>query len=147
MDNSLYEALGAVSYIYIALAVILALVYLLLTALAMVKILRILHYWLPILGVIPLLSGIVLTSAAPADYYRLPIPKRLFRLWPIVTFAMIFVPGLGLLSRVINGLCLGYVYTLIYLKVFGTNIQTERVLGFVSGFIPFVAAIRFFSIK
>ena len=72
------------------------------------------------------------------------VSAKVFKLWWLIAYAIAFVPGVGsLLNLVLHVVCLGTCYIKIYARLDGRDEGEMQVLGYVSGFFPIVAVVKF----
>jgi hypothetical protein len=78
----------------------------------------------------------------------LTIPATLYKLWWLVMLVAGFIPAIGgILAIVIQVICLGSIYIKMFARLEGTTEQAQQVVGYISGLIPIVGAIKFLTIK
>jgi hypothetical protein len=78
----------------------------------------------------------------------LSIPAMLFKLWWLVAFVLGCIPTVGtLLNIVVQVICLGYTFIKMFAIIDNTSEDQQKVLGYISGFFPIVAAIKFLATK
>lgn len=79
------------------------------------------------------------------------IPALVFKLWWLIPLVLLFIPLNSTLENIINLVLnivfLGCSYAKMYARLDGKTEKEEQVLGCVSGFIPIVAVIKFFTVK
>jgi hypothetical protein len=78
----------------------------------------------------------------------LTIPAMLYKLWWVVAILLRFVPFIGgLLSLAVTIICFGHVFTRLFAMIERTSEQSQQAIGYISGFIPLVGAIKFLVTK
>lgn len=102
--------------------------------------------WIPFLNFIALTEC---TGMSSAIIFGKEIPMSKFKYWfPIVTVASAVCCCLSIPGIVIQLICCGWMYTTIYDSLDGT-MPKHRIsaIGVLSGLIPIIAWVKFFSIK
>jgi hypothetical protein len=78
----------------------------------------------------------------------LSIPAMLYKLWWVVAIVINIVPAIGsILALAITIICSGHVFTRLFAMIERTSEQSQQAIGYISGFIPLVGAIKFLVTK
>lgn len=120
-------------------------------ALMHVRMLKAMNYDKPWMAWIPFANQYALADCLKLEEAELfgsvKIPMNIFKFWFAVPFVLSFVPVLGTLlsiaARVILG---GFCYIKIYSKLDSASENDVMVLGYLSGWIPIIAAFKFMSL-
>jgi hypothetical protein len=77
-------------------------------------------------------------------FNQLSIPAMLYKFWWAVSLVAYFIPTIGrLIAMVIQVVFLGNTFVKLFARLDRTDEKSQQVLGYISGLIPFVAAIKF----
>lgn len=147
---TIFALLGA--YILVILAVLV--VYYVVSSLAYMKALRALGYANPWMAWIPILSWYAIADAA-ADHEEqvtlfgsVTVPAMLYKLWWLIMFVCAWVPVVGsILSAAVRIIFLGNCFMKMYARLDHTSEKDQQVIGYISGFIPLVAVVKFLAGK
>lgn len=72
------------------------------------------------------------------------VSATVFKLWWLIAYGVSFVPVVGsLLNLVLHVVCLGTCYIKMYARLDGRDEGEMQALGYVSGFFPIVAIVKF----
>jgi hypothetical protein len=144
-------ALGAV---FVILSIAIAIAVYVVCSLGYMKALKRLGYKNAWLAWIPLVCNYALADAvAPGQENvniigTLSIPAILFKLWWVVAFVLGYIPTVGtILNIIVQVICLGYTFIKMFAIIDNTSEDQQKVLGYISGFFPIVAAIKFLVTK
>lgn len=148
----IYTAIAAGGFLLILFVVLIAVAWYVVTALGIYKILNLYGYdkawlaWIPY-GQYYALGDVACGGAEALPMFGKDLPALLYKLWWIGTFVVSFVPAIGTwLGIAIRVLFLGTVFTKIFMDTENKTLEDARVIGYISGFIPIVGVIKFFSI-
>lgn len=76
------------------------------------------------------------------------ISTDLFRFWPILTMVVSRISGVGgILELLLTILCLGSSFTTVYSKFENRSPDEVKVLGYLSGWLPFIGIIKLTQYK
>ena len=76
------------------------------------------------------------------------ISTDVFRFWPILTLVVSRINGVGgILELLLTILCLGTSFTTVYSKFENRSPDEEKVLGYLSGWIPLIGVIKLTQYK
>ena len=76
------------------------------------------------------------------------VPAVLYKFWWVVWIVLPFVPFIGsLASTVVLVVFLGNCYVKMYARLEGTTEQEQQVIGYLSGFLPIIAIVKFLAGK
>ncbi len=72
------------------------------------------------------------------------VPATLFKLWWLIAYCVSVVPGVGaILNIAVRVICLGTCYIKVYARLDGKTETETQALGFLSGFFPIIAVVKF----
>jgi hypothetical protein len=78
----------------------------------------------------------------------LEVPAMVYKLWWLAMLVFYFVPVIGwLLTIIFRIIFLGDVFMRLFARIDNVTRQEEQVLGYIAGFIPFVAVVKFIVAK
>jgi hypothetical protein len=106
--------------------------------------------WFPPLGLYWALADVALDLDGEYDMEicSFCIPGLVFKLWWLIAIAVSFIPVAGtILNIVLIVICSGTCYRKIYAKLDGKDESEVRVLGYLSGLFPIIAAFKFLTGK
>ena len=114
------------------------------------KALKALGYDKPWMAWIPLancwaLAEVALDGEEEMKFFdSISVPAMAFKLWWLIAYAVSIVPGVGaILNLAMRVICLGTCYIKVYARLDGKSEAETQVLGYVSGFLPIIAAVKF----
>ena len=143
------------AYIIVAfIGIVIAIVVYVLSSVAHMKALKALGYANAWLAWIPVAWQYALADAASEGRENVPlfgnttVPAMMYKLWWIALFVLPFVPVIGpLASVVIRVMFLGNCYMKIFARLDRTDENSQKVIGYVSGFLPIIAVVKFLAGK
>jgi hypothetical protein len=149
----MYELLAIIGAFSVVFLIIVAVVYVV-TSLGTYKALKRLGYNNAWMAWIPVVNYFAMADVAAGGQQQvnligtLTIPATLYKLWWLVMLVAGFIPAIGgILAIVIQVICLGSIYIKMFARLEGTTEQAQQVVGYISGLIPIVGAIKFLTIK
>jgi len=131
---------------------IITVVYFILDVLSHIKALKALGYnkpwlaWFAPLGLYWALAEAALDIDGEYDMevWSFRIPGTAFKLWYLIAVAVLFIPVVGTILRLIITIaCAGTCYIKIYAKLDGKDESEVRLLGYLSGIIPIIPIFKF----
>ncbi len=152
MDNvALFLAvLGA----YLAVFLVIGLVVYVLSSLAHMKALKALGYskawmaWIPFVRLYAFADVAADNQESVHMFGSISVPAVLYKFWWVVWIVLPFVPVIGsLASTVVLVVFLGNCYVKMYARLEGTTEQEQQVIGYLSGFLPIIAIVKFLAGK
>ena len=152
MDNvALFLAvLGA----YLAVFLVIGLVVYVLSSLAHMKALKALGYskawmaWIPFVRLYAFADVAADNQESVHMFGSISVPAVLYKFWWVVWIVLPFVPFIGsLASTVVLVVFLGNCYVKMYARLEGTTEQEQQVIGYLSGFLPIIAIVKFLAGK
>ncbi len=152
MDNvALFLAvLGA----YLAVFLVIGLVVYVLSSLAHMKALKALGYskawmaWIPFVRLYAFADVAADNQESVHMFGLISVPAVLYKFWWVVWIVLPFVPFIGsLASTVVLVVFLGNCYVKMYARLEGTTEQEQQVIGYLSGFLPIIAIVKFLAGK
>lgn len=152
MDNvALFLAvLGA----YLAVFLVIGLVVYVLSSLAHMKALKALGYskawmaWIPFVRLYAFADVAADNQESVYMFGSISVPAVLYKFWWVVWIVLPFVPFIGsLASTVVLVVFLGNCYVKMYARLEGTTEQEQQVIGYLSGFLPIIAIVKFLAGK
>lgn len=152
MDNvALFLAvLGA----YLAVFLVIGLVVYVLSSLAHMKALKALGYskawmaWIPFVRLYAFADVAADNQESVHMFGPISVPAVLYKFWWVVWIVLPFVPFIGsLASTVVLVVFLGNCYVKMYARLEGTTEQEQQVIGYLSGFLPIIAIVKFLAGK
>ncbi len=152
MDNvALFLAvLGA----YLAVFLVIGLVVYVLSSLAHMKALKALGYskawmaWIPFVRLYAFADVAADNQESVHKFGSISVPAVLYKFWWVVWIVLPFVPFIGsLASTVVLVVFLGNCYVKMYARLEGTTEQEQQVIGYLSGFLPIIAIVKFLAGK
>lgn len=152
MDNvALFLAvLGA----YLAVFLVIGLVVYVLSSLAHMKALKALGYskawmaWIPFVRLYAFADMAADNQESVHMFGSISVPAVLYKFWWVVWIVLPFVPFIGsLASTVVLVVFLGNCYVKMYARLEGTTEQEQQVIGYLSGFLPIIAIVKFLAGK
>lgn len=152
MDNvALFLAvLGA----YLAVFLVIGLVVYVLSSLAHMKALKALGYskawmaWIPFVRLYAFADVAADNQDSVHMFGSISVPAVLYKFWWVVWIVLPFVPFIGsLASTVVLVVFLGNCYVKMYARLEGTTEQEQQVIGYLSGFLPIIAIVKFLAGK
>jgi hypothetical protein len=76
------------------------------------------------------------------------IPAMLYKFWWAIVFVANFVPAIGsILAIAIQVICFGNIFIRLFARMSYTSQQEQQVIGYISGLLPIVGAIKFLATK
>lgn len=138
------------------ITIIVAIIMWILTSISHMKALRMLGYHTPWHAWIPILRCMAYADAVSKEdgftIFGQKIPANIFRFWWIllvVASLLSHVNGtLGsILNIVVNVICLGTIYIKMYAKLENRPEEEVQVVGYLSGWLPIIAIVKFFLYK
>ena len=112
--------------------------------------LKALGYARPWMAWIPLANYWALAEAAMDGeenvvfFSTVSVSTASFRLWWLFAYVVSLVPGVGtILNIAMRVICLGTCYIKVYARLNGKTEAETQVLGYVSGFLPIIAVVKF----
>jgi hypothetical protein len=150
----MYAVLALVTGVFSLVFIIVILACYVVSALGFYKALKRLGYNNAWMAWIPFANYYALADAAANGQEEvnligtLTIPAILYKLWWLVMLVAAFIPVIGnILVLVIRVICLGSVFIKLLARLTYTSEQSQQAMGYVSGLIPIVAAIKFLTLK
>ncbi len=116
------------------------------------KALRMLGYATPWFAWIPFLNYVAFADSIQEGetitILGQEIPFKFFRFWWVLCLVAPFIPVVGtILGYVIQVLCLGTNYIKMFAKLENRTEEDVQVVGYVSGLLPIVAAVKLMLVK
>jgi hypothetical protein len=154
IEMDVVSAIIALGAVFAVLSVAIVIAVYVVCSLGYMKALKRLGYKNAWLAWIPIVCNYALADAvAPGQENvniigTLSIPAMLFKLWWLVAFVLGCIPTVGtLLNIVVQVICLGYTFIKMFAIIDNTSEDQQKVIGYISGFFPIVAAIKFLVAK
>ncbi len=139
-------------YLIFMLAVVVA--YYVVYALAHMKALNTLGYdkawlaWIPFVNYYAYAEETSDNQETVNLFGTLSVPVVVYKFWWVGMIIIYFIPGVGaFLATVLRVVFLGTCYQKMYAKLECTSEQEQQAIGYISGFIPLVAVVKFLSGK
>lgn len=139
---------------YIVVIGIVAIVCYVLFGISHMKALNALGYDKPWLAWIPYGNYFGMADAVTGDedsvnlFGNVNIPVMAYKLWWLGAIVASFIPAVGsLLVLVITIVFLGNTYGKMYAELEGKTEQDTQAIGYVSGFLPIIAVVKFLTLK
>lgn len=149
---SVYTAIFAGGLLISFLVFLVAVAWYVVKALAIYKLLNLYGYdkawlaWIPY-GQYYALGDVACGGAETLPLFGKELPELLYKLWWIAAIVLFYIPTIGVwVYWAIQILFLGTVFTKIFMDTENKTQEEARVIGYISGAVPIVAAIKFFSI-
>lgn len=121
-------------------------------ALATVKCLKALGYDKPIAGWIPFYNQYALAEVTGFESvdlgFNIVMPMKYFKFWWAFPIILNLIPVIGSIAGMVFSIAAGgWNYGMLYALTENRDYQEQKVLGYITAFVPVIAIVKFFCIK
>lgn len=121
-------------------------------AMATVKCLKALGYDKPIAGWIPFYNQYALAEVTGFESvdlgFNIVMPMKYFKFWWAFPIVLNLIPVIGSIAGMVFSIAAGgWNYGMLYALTENRDYQEQKVLGYITAFVPVIAIVKFFCIK